>query len=202
MPVGELQLPQLPHPVMLTMPTGERMPGRIMRQTETELEVLMLYEIQRPLSDVQLSQIVLEIDDGEARTRLSGAVTRGGDDTLRFKEVRVEQRREHVRVSASLPVEAKLAGSAAPLQCQSIDLSGGGVLLRGIEHKSTGDRLAFSLSIGEGVPEISGTGTIVRCDPGGGRAVSFDSITETDQERLIHFLFQRQREARHRGLII
>lgn len=200
MPVSELQLPPLPHPVMLTMPTGERMPGRITQHSGTELEVLMLYEIQRPLNNVQLSQIVLEIDDGESRTRLCGSATRAGD-TLRFEEVRVAQRREHVRVSASLPVEAKLAGSAAPLQCQSIDLSGGGVLLRGIEHKSTGDRLAFSISIGEGVPEISGTGTIVRCDAGGGRAVSFDSITETDQERLIHFLFQRQREARHRGLI-
>ncbi|HEY1687836.1 MAG TPA: PilZ domain-containing protein [Solirubrobacteraceae bacterium] len=202
LPTDDLQLAQLPHPATLVTPLGERIPGRITRCSGPELQVLLLYTLPRSLSDEQLGQIVLEVGDGQHKTRLGGTTAWLDGETLSFKEMHVVQRREYVRVDASLSVEVRLAGTSEPLDCRSIDLSGGGMLLRGIEHLHVGERLGFSIKLKESAPDVVGKATIVRCDEGGARALCFDSISDTDQQRLIRFLFERQREARRKGLLI
>ncbi len=66
---------------------------------------------------------------------------------------------------------------------------------------SGGDRLEldsvvrFRLSLSAGTPEIAGHARVVRADDEGRRALVFEQISQDERQRLIHFVFERQREA-------
>ena len=141
--------------------------------------------------------------------RLGGTITLQDGELLRFANLHsidVVQRREYVRVRATRSVQILLDGSSAAIESYSVDLSGGGMLLGGLDHVRVGERISFRLATepdgGGGVSgsQITGTGRVVRSDPGGRRAIAFDSISEGDRRRLIKFLFECQREERRKGL--
>jgi PilZ domain len=198
-PASELQLPEPPHPVKLAMPSGESMPARIAAREGEELVVLMLYTLGRPLRDAERHLIVIEVTDDEGTMRLGGTATIVDHETLRFSDLHLVQRREYVRVKAALPVEVSI-GSDAGVGCNSVDLSGGGMLLRGVGMARAGEKLEFILTIEPDDPAIRGTATIIRCDSQGNCAICFEHISEGDRRRLIRFLFDRQREERRKGL--
>jgi PilZ domain len=193
-------------PATLVMPDGQHLPARIAGHEHGELQVLAMVPIDGALSSDQLQLVVLEVSDGKGLTRLGGTVTAEDRELLRFRGLRpidVVQRREYVRVRASRQVQVTLGNSAATIETHSVDLSGGGMLLSGLDHVRVGERIGFRLATelrGDSASQIIGTGKVVRSDPGGRRAVAFDSISEGDRRRLIKFLFECQREERRKGL--
>jgi hypothetical protein len=201
--VGPLQPQQ---PATLVMPDGQHLPARIAGHENGELRVLAMVPIDDGLSNDQLQLIVLEISGGKGLTRLGGAVTAEDRELLRFRNLRpidVVQRREYVRVQTSRQVLVTIGGSAAAIETRSVDLSGGGMLLSGLEHVRVGERIGFRLLTepdGQSGSQITGTGKVVRSNPGGRCAIEFDSISEGDRRRLIKFLFDCQREERRKGL--
>lgn len=193
-------LPDPPHPVKLVFPGGEPMPARVTARGADELTVLMLYEPTRPLREAERRSILIEVTDDGRTTRLGGCASVLDEETLRFTELHVVQRREYVRVKARLAVQIKPAGEGEALECVSVDLSGGGMLLHGLEALSAGERVGFAFLLGEEERELSGEATVVRVDHDGDCALCFETISEADRRRLIRFLFERQREERRRGL--
>jgi c-di-GMP-binding flagellar brake protein YcgR len=77
----------------------------------------------------------------------------------------------------------------------AIDVSGGGMLLSGADHLELGSIVRFTLSVGAGLPEIAGWARVVRAAEQGRRGLVFEQISADDRQRLIHFVFERQREA-------
>jgi c-di-GMP-binding flagellar brake protein YcgR len=57
----------------------------------------------------------------------------------------------------------------------------------------------FTLNLGPGLLPISGQGHVVRVEGGGRYALAFDAIAHADRQRLIHFIFERQRDALAKG---
>lgn len=200
------ELPRPQQPATLVMPDGQHLPARIAGDEEGELLVLAMVRLDDRYSEEHLQRVVLEISGRKGLTRLRGAVVAEDRELLRFRGLRpidVLQRREYVRVRAARPVLVMLAGTSAAIETSSVDLSGGGMLLSGLDHVRVGERIGFRLQLerdGDLGSQIVGTGTVVRSDPGGKRAVSFDSISEGDRRRLIKFLFECQREERRKGL--
>lgn len=84
----------------------------------------------------------------------------------------------------------------------SVDISGGGMLLGGLDYVNTGEKISFRLTTDPDAPQITGTGRVVRCDSNGQRAIAFESISEGDRRRLIRFVFERQRSERSKGLML
>jgi c-di-GMP-binding flagellar brake protein YcgR len=159
-----------------------------------------------PLSQRQLDGIVVEFLGPQGRVRLSGAATvenPSEPDVLRIdqpRSIEVLQEREYVRIRAARPAVVYAGPGRTAVQSFTVDVSGGGFLLAGPDTLRIGDELQFQLTLTPGVLTISGIGKVVRVDAQGHRAVAFKSISELDRRRLIRFIFECQRDERHRGL--
>jgi PilZ domain-containing protein len=200
---AELTLPQRSDTVTLVRADGERVQARIAERTEGQLLVALMFRLERPLESGRLDQLVLEFTTARGRIRLSGAVTLEGRELLRFRDLHsmeVIQDREYVRTQASRPVQLTTGASQSAIRTYSVDISGGGMLLAGPATLKIGERIQFRLSTTKGGAPITGTGTVVRTDSQGHRAIRFDEIGEGDRRRLVRFIFECQRAERRRGL--
>lgn len=202
---ADFEMPRPQQAATLVMPDGERLPARIAGSEGDALDVLAMVRLGAGLTQEWLQRIVLEVSGGKGVIRLGGNVSMQEDEMLRFAALRsidVVQRREYVRVKASRQVLVTFGGSSASIESHSVDLSGGGMLLSGLDHVRVGERVGFRLITEPDGAHITGTGTVVRSDAGGRRAIAFDSISEGDRRRLIKFLFECQREERRKGLMM
>lgn len=87
------------------------------------------------------------------------------------------------------------ATSGARAKCVTLNLSGGGLLIRGLGGE-VGDELLFDLELGAGEPPISGGCRVVRQTPEGLRGVQFTEIADGDRQRLEAFVLRRERAQR------
>jgi hypothetical protein len=198
-----LKLPKRGTTVTLVRASGERIQARVAEREDDSLLVGVMFRTEHPLREGTLDDIVLEYASHRGRVRVRGTVTLEDSDLLRFRElcsIEVLQEREYVRVKATRPVMVCTGGSQGTVQSYSVDLSGGGMLLAGPSTLKIGEQVQFRLTTTPGSAPIMGSGTVVRTDSRGHRAVSFDNIGEGDHRRLVRFIFECQRAERRRGL--
>lgn len=139
-----------------------------------------------------------------------------GDETLieieRHGEIHRAQRRNHVRVDVSLLLHAVVEqhageekGSGARITGNRVsavtrNVSGGGVSFRTNEQLVEKDRLALTFYLPEHGGDITSRARVVHVSPDPDRddqyiiACTFERMAITDRERIIRFLFFRQRE--------
>jgi PilZ domain len=198
-----LKLPKRSTTVTLVRDSGERIQARVVESDADSLLVGVMFRTERPLKAGDLDDVVLEYASQRGRVRVRGTVTLQDSDLLRFRDlcsIEVLQEREYVRVKATRPVMVLTGGSQGTVQSYSVDLSGGGMLLAGPNTLKIGERVQFKLSTAPGAAPIQGTGTVVRADARGHRAISFEEIGEGEHRRLVRFIFDCQRAERRRGL--
>jgi hypothetical protein len=109
------------------------------------------------------------------------------------------QRREFVRVTAAKRIILEDEEGELLAKALTIDISGGGLLVklpRSAELPSD-ESIYFVLYLGvdEYEDQVSGTVRVVRHKEDHQVALSFEHISRRDQERLIRFVFERQRVA-------
>ena len=127
------------------------------------------------------------------------AAARGGLLELALAgETEVEQRRGHVRVAAPLLTTVRPAGASRPvLHTFTIDVSGAGVLVAGAGRAAVGDEVTVTLKVpGQDEPMVAADGRVVRRTANGHVAIAFAELARTDRERLVRFVFERQRQER------
>ncbi len=124
------------------------------------------------------------------------AARRGGVLELTvYAAPEVDQRRDHVRVAVRVPSTVRPAdGHRPPLHTFTIDVSGAGVLVAGAGPVHAGDLVEVSLRLpDEEGPLVVAPAPVVRVDPGGRTAIAFDDLAGRERERLVRFVFERQR---------
>jgi hypothetical protein len=183
----------------LTTPAGEEVPVRVFERGQEMLAVLL------SVPDEQLGRepMRLEYSSPHGLVRFRGRATIERQDLLRFplgELPEVVQRREFVRVGAVQPVVLVSDEDGSALDGHAIEVSGGGMLLTGPNAVGVGSVVRFTLHLGDGEGPITGRGRIVRVEAGGRCAMMFDEISQADRQRLIHFIFQRQRAALAKGV--
>jgi c-di-GMP-binding flagellar brake protein YcgR len=151
-------------------------------------------------------------------TKVVTLFTRDGERLVevdRHGEVHRAQRRNHVRVDVGLmlhaTVERRAEGSdeGDPLQPRlsgqrisavTRNISGGGVSFRTASKLETGDRLSITFYLPEHGGDISSRAKVVHVGADPERpeqyvvACMFERMAISDRERIIRFLFFRQRE--------
>jgi c-di-GMP-binding flagellar brake protein YcgR len=116
-------------------------------------------------------------------------------------DMRVIQRREFVRVDASIPVEYEPIGPEDwKVTTTTGNVSGGGFLLNNPQALKVGETMRFTLDLGQGEGYVGGPlevmGKAVRETEGGALGINFEDISDEDRERVIRFVFARERMAR------
>lgn len=104
------------------------------------------------------------------------------------------QRREFARADAVLPISVwPSEGYDDPVEANTLNLSGNGMLLNGVETLRPGDGFRFVLELPDDGEKIDAHARVVREGPRGQRGCAFETVTEEDRERIVRFVFERQR---------
>jgi hypothetical protein len=190
----------------LTTAVGSHIPVRVYERSGDYLMLVLMLDAGDELSQDVVEPLLLEYVSPRGLVRFHGQAIIQERDLVRFDvsaAPEVTQRREFVRVPAVQKVEvAKAQGGvgggqidADSINVHAIDVSGGGMLVSGADSLPLGSHVRFSLHLGPGVTPIQGNAQVVRAADEGKRALVFDQISRADRQRLIHFVFERQREA-------
>jgi hypothetical protein len=189
----------------LTTPEGERVPVRVVERPGNTLMLVVLLAADEGRAPEPMEPVLLEYTSAHGLVRLRGDAVLEQRDLLRFtasQTPEIVQRREFVRVEGAQRVEVEPHRDAGAVKSHAIDVSGGGMLLSGAEGLALNAQIRFRLELDDELP-IEGMARVVRADGTEHRAVVFEEIDEADRQRLIRFVFDRQRAAlaRTRGAV-
>jgi hypothetical protein len=157
------------------------------------------------LTQVEQEQIGSEIDATLEYTSMRGIIRLHGEavfqdaSLVRFRsdgDPEIIQRRQFVRVHTSREVTIDSPPLHAPQALQTVDLSGGGMLLSDASHLSIDDVVRFEVRFGESERPAEGVARVVRIDGSGRRGLRFEAIDEEDRQRLIRYVFEIMRAGR------
>jgi hypothetical protein len=182
----------------LTTPVGSHIPVRVFERGGDFLMLVLMLDDGEELGQDALEPLVLEYVSARGVVRFEGQAVLQERDLVRFEvstAPEVTQRREFVRVPAVQNVMLDDDLGAVSVDGKALDLSGGGMLLSGADRLELDSVVRFRLSLGIGVRDIEGQARVVRADGEGRRALVFEQISQDERQRLIHFVFERQREA-------
>jgi len=195
--------------VRLTVAELGSISGQVIEVADQHLVVSLFLDETRVVPDkIAYDDVVLEYTAvrGLYRRRGDGRFDVGGVDTLRFVpvvEAELIQRRGFARVEAEVPVSVSIDDVSPPLLVESTDLSGSGARLQPApsHYLDLGRMVWLEISISGADEPIQARGTVLRELEDGSKGVHFDYIPEHHRDRLVRFLFERQRLMRQAGRV-
>lgn len=187
--------------VLVRLQGAAAVAARVDALSAGEASLILLTPPLRPPAKGQPAEIEVTVEGG-ILTLAARVVDGDGRSAVRVapdssKAVADVQRRDFVRVDASVPVVVHDGGPDGPgHEARAVNVSGGGLLLAGIGHLHAGDFAWVALDLEDGTPPIEALVTVVREDPTGARAVRIASISARDEQRIVRFSFVQQQRAR------
>jgi hypothetical protein len=107
------------------------------------------------------------------------------------------QRRDYYRVEAFVPVTYQPYGpDGATVTANTLDVSGGGFRISGAEGLRLWDMLRFTLELSEGEDPVQAIAQAVREADEDAFGMRFVEIVERERQRLVRWVFARERAAR------
>ena len=189
--------PAVGRQVTLSVPGVEELSAKVTGKGE---DFIALKLLSRPSAPLTHTQVYLEFvtDDGMWRT-LGTVITQAaeGGETVRFElsgRTQLLQRRAHVRTDC---IAAVLFDGR---RAMTLNLSGGGLLVKGLAGAEVGEEIDFDLRLDLLPARIQGRCRVVRRTPEGFVGVQFTEIDEGERDRLIRFAYQREKAAREARL--
>ena len=112
--------------------------------------------------------------------------------------VELIQRRDYVRVEAFVPVTYQPTGPDGwTVTAHTLDVSGGGFRITAAEGLRLWDMMRFTLELGEGEEPLEAIAQAVReAGDEDSFGMRFVEILERDRQRLVRWVFARERLAR------
>ena len=197
-PPSPVRLIPAGHQGKLTAPGNKSMPVCVFERGSEVLMLVILLDADTGVAPEPTEPVLLEYSSVQGLVRMQGEAVLEQRDLIRFSPAapaEVLQRREFVRIDAPQPVHLT-DPAGTPVATHAVDVSGGGMLVRGLEHLSEGDIIRFSLDLGPDAAPLQGRARVVRVDEGGHRGLLFEAISASERQRLIRFIFDQQRVAR------
>jgi c-di-GMP-binding flagellar brake protein YcgR len=151
-----------------------------------------------PLELVSDKPVSVEFTNRRGVCRILGtAQAMDADSALRVDAtgtIELIQRRDYVRVEAFVPVTYEPAGPDGwTATANTLDVSGGGFQVGDAEGLRLGDMMRFRLDLGEGEPPVQAVSQAVREAGDGAYGMRFVEILESDRQRLVRWVFARER---------
>jgi len=173
------------------------MDARIEEIADEYAIVGLFKEPEPPLQDIGPIQGIIEATGPRGVTRLVGTLKQHGREVdaarLDFDQgPEVIQRRQFVRIDTTTTVTLTRDDGRTD-KTYTLNLSGAGFLLGGPADLTMDEPIKADIDVGEEEPAIHCRGRVVRETGEGYKGVRIEMIEEGDRERLIHFVFERQR---------
>jgi hypothetical protein len=162
------------HVIVLVLAVKDSRVGRLGGQ-----EVAVEYKTGR---GIQRYGGVLQLDP--SRPEQVNVVTSGEAERI--------QRREWARVEAHLPITVKGVDEPVGGDTQTLNVSGGGVLIKDKWNMPLGTDVRIELQAEPGAPPIKALGRVVRVAGTEEKGVRIDSIAREDEERLVRLVRDRE----------
>jgi hypothetical protein len=182
----------------ISIPGVEQVPAKVTGKGDGFYWLTLLARPQSPLDHAE-GFLEFVTDDGMWQTLGTLAVQASEHgETVRFEprgRIQLLQRRAHVRTDCVAAVIMTPEGGS-PQRCLTLNLSGGGLLLRGLSRVEAGDELPFDLRLDLLPARIQGRCRVVRTTSDGFHGVQFIEIDEGDRDKLVRFAYQREKAAR------
>jgi c-di-GMP-binding flagellar brake protein YcgR len=122
----------------------------------------------------------------------------GGSDRFRVaiaREAERIQRREWARIEAVVPVRVLPIGEPGGGETTTSNVSGGGCLIRDTWSLPLGIDVRVELEVVPGGAPVRALGRVVRAADAEHKGIRFDDLAREDEDRLIRFIRDRERQA-------
>lgn len=198
-------LPELRQDVVLVLPNLDRYGARVTRVTPDEVLLVLMLDARGRLQLGDVAPMSIEYPGPRGLVCLEGRGTVATHDLVRFHldgAVDVVQRRDFVRVQVVRPL------SIAPVledgsvgewsDVLTVNLSGNGLLASGPPTLELDTEVCFRIDVVAGEPPIEGRGRVARKTDDDGRGIAIEELAREPRQRLVRFIFERERIARQR----
>jgi c-di-GMP-binding flagellar brake protein YcgR len=185
--------------VVVKIKDWSRIDARV-EEVGTDYAVLGLFrEPDRPLANLRPASGTVEYNTEHGAYSIEVTVQQHNHerDAVRVtfdKGSKPLPRRQFFRVETAIDVVLSRSNGRQD-NTYTLDLSAAGCLLAGPPDLAANESIRIRIEIGEG-DVIRVRGRVVRTDADGHKAVVFDMIDEAVRDRLIRYLFERQRAER------
>jgi hypothetical protein len=140
--------------------------------------------------------IAVEMASGRGIYKHTGTLKGDRDGVLSIELSGVEriQRREFVRVPAHVTVNVRGVDEPLGGETVTLDISGGGIRISDPWSLPLGLDVRVELHLPSGVP-VSALGRVVRVAAENEKGIAIESLARADEDRLIRFIRERERQA-------
>lgn len=188
-PVGEHVQLSLPHVGLLPATVSAIEAGAI---------VLVLAVKDSRVQRLAGQEVAVEYKTGRGIQRFGGILQIDSGETLRVVmqgEAERIQRREWARVDTILPIKVKGIDEPVDGETQTLNISGGGVLVKDKWNMPLGIDVRIELLPEPGAQPICALGRVVRVAGPDEKGIRIDSISREDEERLVRLVRERELQA-------
>jgi len=152
----------------------------------------------RGLDDVVGDSVGIDITTSRGLLHVDARIAGVRDGELLDLEIAEDgelvQRREFARVDAVLAVTvASPPGGTEQIAAAAVNISGSGAVVSRLGALAIGDSVTLSLRLAPTEPPILISGRIVREFGEHLRAIHFEQVHQSDRERIVRYVFERQR---------
>jgi hypothetical protein len=193
--------PTLDRIVTVHIPGLEDVPAKVVRCGEGFTELKLQARTQTPLQTLEHTQVFLEFVGDDGMWRMLGTLSLHAcedGEALRFDHTgrtQLLQRRAHVRTDCIAMVLFTPEGGPTH-KAMTLNISGGGLLLRGLRDVPADTEMAFDLRLDLLPARIQGRCRVVRVTFDGLHGVQFTEIDEAERDKIVRFAYQREKAAR------
>jgi PilZ domain len=183
--------------VQLSLPHVGLLPATV-SAVEGGAIVLVLAVRDSRVARLAGAEVAVEYKTGRGIQRYGGILQIDSGETLRVVthgEVERVQRREWARVDAILPIRIKGVDEPIEGETQTLNVSGGGVLVKDKWNMPLGIDVRIELRPEGGSEPIRALGRVVRVASPEEKGIRIDSISREDEERLVRLVRERELSA-------
>jgi PilZ domain len=183
------------HVIVRTIHIGA-IPGTIDVVADASVTVVLTVRDER-FQRLLGHDIAVEVSSGRGIYKHSGTLKadRGGTLTIELTgEVERIQRREFVRVDAHVTVNVRGVDEPLGGETVTLDISGGGLRISDPWSLPLGLEVRVELQLPDSEP-VRALGRVVRAAAEDEKGISIDDLPRADEDRLIRFIRERERQA-------
>jgi PilZ domain len=180
--------------VQLSLPHVGLLPATV-SGVEAGAIVLVLAVKDARVQRLAGTEVAVEYKTGRGIQRYGGILQIDSGETLRVVmqgEAERIQRREWARVDTILPIKVQGIDEPVGGETQTLNISGGGVLVKDKWNMPLGIDVRIELQAEPGAEPIRALGRVVRVAGTEEKGVRIDSISREDEERLVRLVRERE----------